>query len=156
MYNLDNNYAGFTLKEIRDIPNMGTLYRFEHDRLGTPVLFLKTDSEEKCFNIGFRTPAKDDTGVTHIIEHSVLAGSAKYSEQDSFFDVCAHSVNDLANAYTANDHTMYHFITRNAKDFDNLLTSMLIQFSAQVFLRTKTSSSEKVDMLRTQVMESLL
>ncbi|MCQ2749562.1 MAG: insulinase family protein [Clostridia bacterium] len=137
MYNLNDNYAGFTLKETREIPNMGTLYRFEHDRLGTPVLFLKTNDEVKAFNIGFRTPAKDDTGVTHIIEHSVLAGSKKYSEQDSFFDVCAHSVNDLANAYTANDHTMYHFITRNAKDFDNLFDFYVDSVFCPSFLTNK-------------------
>lgn len=137
MYNLNDNYAGFTLKEIREVPTMGTLYRFEHDRLGTPLLFLKTNDEVKAFNIGFRTPAKDDTGVTHIIEHSVLAGSKKYSEQDSFFDICAHSVNDIANAYTSNDHTMYHFITRNAKDFDNLFDFYVDSVFCPSFLTNK-------------------
>ena len=33
---------------------------------------MENDDENKVFNIGFRTPPSDSTGVPHIMEHSVL------------------------------------------------------------------------------------
>jgi len=37
---------------------------------------LINDDENKVFGITFRTPPSDSTGIAHILEHSVLCGSA--------------------------------------------------------------------------------
>lgn len=42
------------------------------------VLVFSNEDENKVFNIGFRTPPKDATGVPHIIEHTVLCGSRTF------------------------------------------------------------------------------
>ena len=51
-------------------------YLLKHKKTGARVVILSNDDDNKVFNIGFRTPVTDDTGVPHIIEHTVLCGSA--------------------------------------------------------------------------------
>lgn len=58
------------------------LYR--HKKTGAELLSLSTDDDNKCFGITFRTPPTDSTGVPHILEHSVLCGSRKYTTKDPF------------------------------------------------------------------------
>ena len=48
---------------------------YEHIRTGARVITLKNSDKNKVFMIAFRTPPSDDTGVPHIMEHSVLCGS---------------------------------------------------------------------------------
>ncbi len=49
---------------------------FRHAATGCEVLHLATADTENLFAFSFATPALDDTGSAHILEHSVLAGSA--------------------------------------------------------------------------------
>ena len=46
-----------------------------HKLSGARVLMLSNEDDNKVFSIGFRTPPKDQSGVPHIIEHTVLCGS---------------------------------------------------------------------------------
>ena len=41
-------------------------------------MLLANQDENKVFNIIFRTPPADSTGVAHILEHSVLCGSREF------------------------------------------------------------------------------
>ncbi len=67
---------GFHVLRIEQIPDVRvTAYELEHERTGAKVLHLHCDDRENLYSIGFRTPPKDSTGVAHILEHSVLAGS---------------------------------------------------------------------------------
>ena len=43
--------------------------------------------KRQVFSIAFRTPPADDTGVAHILEHSVLCGSDKFPSKDPFIAV---------------------------------------------------------------------
>lgn len=63
-------YELVTEQEIPDIHSMG--YLLKHKKSGARVMVLKNDDENKVFNIAFRTPPADSTGVAHILEHSVL------------------------------------------------------------------------------------
>ena len=65
------------------------------------------------------------TGVAHILEHVVLAGSQRFPVRDPFFSMTRRSLATFMNAFTSSDWTMYPFSTRNAKDFMNLLTVYL-------------------------------
>ncbi len=51
------------------------VYIYKHAKSGAQLIYLKNDSDTKTMCMNFRTPAKDDTGVNHVIEHSVLCGS---------------------------------------------------------------------------------
>ena len=71
--------TAYRLIETREIEEYGgTGCVWEHVQTGARVFTLKNDDRNKVFLIGFRTTPTNSTGVAHIMEHSVLCGSAKY------------------------------------------------------------------------------
>ena len=85
------------------------------------VLVFSNEDDNKVFNIGFRTPPKDETGVPHIIEHTVLCGSKNFPAKDPFVEMVKGSMNTYLNATTYPDKTMYPAASCNDKDFQNLM-----------------------------------
>ena len=85
------------------------------------MLVIANDDENKVFNIGFRTPPYDDSGIPHILEHSVLCGSRKYPVKDPFVELAKGSLNTFLNAMTYSDKTVYPIASCNEKDFENLM-----------------------------------
>ena len=74
-----NHCHGFTLTEERVLPELdATMLRLTHDKTGLELVWLNRKEENKTFGIAFETLPWDDTGVFHILEHSVLCGSDKY------------------------------------------------------------------------------
>ena len=113
---------GFTLIEERDVPEINTKARlFKHNRTGAELLSLENDDENKSFTVGFQTPPPDDTGLPHILEHSVLCGSRKYPVKDPFVQLLKTSVKTFLNAMTFSDMTIYPVASTNLKDFYNLV-----------------------------------
>ena len=55
----------------------------KHKLSGARVLIFSNEDDNKVFDIAFRTPPKDATGVPHIIEHTVLCGFGKISGKGS-------------------------------------------------------------------------
>lgn len=106
-------------EKIEDIKSMGTLLR--HKKSGARVLLLENSDENKVFNIAFRTPPADSTGVAHILEHSVLCGSKKFPSKDPFVELAKGSLNTFLNAMTYPDKTMYPIASCNFQDFCNLM-----------------------------------
>ncbi|WP_028977449.1 insulinase family protein [Sporolactobacillus terrae] len=96
-------------------------YVFEHEKSGARLLFLKNDDDNKVFSISFRTPPENNTGVFHILEHSVLCGSDKYPVKEPFVELLKGSLNTFLNAFTFSDKTMYPVASKNDKDFKNLM-----------------------------------
>ncbi|MGI6580694.1 MAG: insulinase family protein [Saccharofermentanales bacterium] len=94
---------------------------YEHERLGAKLLHLPNEDDNKVFNIQFVTLPEDDTGIAHILEHSVLAGSEKYPLKEPFVNLLKSSLNTFLNAMTAADKTMYPFASQNEQDFLNML-----------------------------------
>ena len=99
----------------------GTAHTFVHEKTGARLFFLETADDNKVFSISFRTPPVDDTGVAHIVEHSVLCGSRKYPLKEPFVELVKGSLNTFLNAMTFPDKTMYPVASRNARDFQNLM-----------------------------------
>ena len=97
------------------------VYEMVHEKTGAKTLWLKRDDENKTFAIGFKTTPVDDTGVFHILEHSVLNGSAKYPVKEPFVDLLKGSLQTFLNAMTYPDKTVYPVSSRNNKDFINLM-----------------------------------
>lgn len=120
----DRKYiSGFALKSVDEIPEIGgTLYTYNYEKTDTPLYFLKRTDDNKSFSIGFRTPPTDDTGVFHIIEHSVLCGSRKYPVKDPFSELLKGSVSTYLNAFTYPDRTVYPVSSKNPKAFLDLVS----------------------------------
>ena len=112
---------GFSLKNFSEVSELGAkTYEFEHVKTGAKLFYVAANDDNKVFYIGFRTPPKDDTGVAHIVEHSVLCGSKKYPLKEPFVELVKGSLNTFLNAMTYPDKTVYPVASRNAKDFRNL------------------------------------
>ena len=106
-------------KNIEELNSTGYLLR--HKKTGARVALMENDDENKVFNIGFRTPPSDSTGVPHIMEHSVLCGSRDFPVKDPFVELVKGSLNTFLNAMTYPDKTMYPVASCNDQDFQNLM-----------------------------------
>ena len=114
-------YSGFEVIRIRELKENTVLYELEHKKTGAGVCWLQTKDRNKTFSVSFQTVPFDDTGVFHILEHSVLNGSEKFPVKDPFVELMKGSLQTFLNAITFPDKTVYPFSSRNEKDFMNLL-----------------------------------
>ena len=73
------------------------------------------------FTIAFRTPPENGTGLPHILEHVVLAGSKKYPLKEPFVELIKGSLQTFLNAMTYPDKTVYPVASRNNADFRILM-----------------------------------
>ena len=105
-------------KYIRDIKCTARVYT--HDKTGARVVVMPAEDNNKAISIAFSTPPENDKGIPHIIEHSVLCGSAKYPLKDPFVQLMKGSMYSFLNAMTASDFTVYPVASTNEKDFKNL------------------------------------
>ena len=113
---------GFSIISEETVDEIGSrALRMQHDRTGAEILFLLNEDDNKVFLASFRTPPSDDTGVPHILEHSVLNGSRKYPLKEPFAELLKCSLNTFLNAFTYNDRTVYPVASRNQEDFRNLM-----------------------------------
>ena len=120
---INDKIHGFTITRVVDVPDVsGRLFEMVHQGSGASLLYLDRRDENKTFAIGFRTLPQDDTGVFHILEHSVLCGSDKYPVKEPFVELLKGSQNTFLNAMTYEDRTVYPVSSRNPKDFLNLVS----------------------------------
>lgn len=116
------NINAYEILEHRYLPDLksdGALLR--HKKSGARLVLLSNEDDNKVFSIGFRTPAPDNTGVPHIMEHTVLCGSRKFPAKDPFVELVKGSLNTFLNAMTYPDKTVYPVASCNDKDFQNLM-----------------------------------
>lgn len=104
---------------LTDIKSMGLVFR--HKKSGARVCVVSNDDENKVFIAGFKTPPSNNTGVPHIIEHTVLCGSRKFPLKEPFVELVKGSLNTFLNAMTYPDKTLYPVASCNEKDFQNLM-----------------------------------
>lgn len=119
-------YEGFKVKSIQEVGDLAlTTVRLSHIKTGADYLHISREDANNVFCVGFRTTPKDSTGVSHILEHTVLCGSQLYPTRDPFFKMLNRSLSTFMNAMTGSDYTMYPFASQNEKDFKNLLSVYL-------------------------------
>jgi hypothetical protein len=112
---------GFIVRRIEQIPEIRvTAYVMEHERTGARVLHLHCDDRENLYAIAFRTPPADSTGLPHILEHSVLAGSERYPLKDAFNELLKGTLQTFLNAFTYPDKTIYPVASQVRADYYNL------------------------------------
>ncbi len=113
---------GFDIISAEAVPEIdGDAFQMVHRSSGAKLLFLRNDDDDKAFSISFKTPAADDTGVFHILEHSVLCGSRKFSVKEPFVNLLKSSMQTFLNAMTFPDKTMYPVASTNEQDLLNLM-----------------------------------
>ena len=98
----------------------GNTFCMEHVKTGAKVFWLDNGAENMVFSIAFQTLPEDDTGVFHILEHSVLNGSERYPVREPFVELLKSSMSTFLNAMTFPDMTMYPVSSRNPQDLMNL------------------------------------
>jgi Zn-dependent M16 (insulinase) family peptidase len=114
--------GGYTILRKERLDRLeGSYLELEHDRTGARHLHIECPDDNNSFAVFFPTVPRDSTGVAHILEHVVLAGSQKYPVRDPFFSMTRRSLATFMNAFTSADWTMYPFSSRNQKDYKNLL-----------------------------------
>ena len=120
-------------EDLKGIKSHGMLLK--HKKSGARILLIENDDDNKVFNIGFRTPPSDSTGVPHIMEHSVLCGSKNFPAKDPFVELVKGSLNTFLNAMTYPDKTVYPVASCNDKDI-------------RIFISMKRSSVRKAGATR--------
>ncbi len=113
------------VKDINIIEEECRYLVFIHNKTKAKIFFVLNQDEDKSCGISFKTPPKDNTGLTHILEHSVLCGSKKYPVKDPFVSLLKSSLQTFLNAMTFDDRTLYLFSSPNTKDFNNILSVYL-------------------------------
>ena len=113
--------GGYAIMRREPLERLGTYIELRHERTGARHIHIECRDDNNAFAVFFPTAPTDSTGVAHILEHVVLAGSQKYPVRDPFFSMTRRSLATFMNAFTRPDSTTYLFSTRNAKDFRNLL-----------------------------------
>lgn len=112
-------YEQILTQELKSLQSVGTLLR--HKKSGARILIMENQDKNKVFQIGFRTPPEDSTGLPHILEHSVLCGSKNFPVKDPFVELVKGSLNTFLNAMTYPDKTVYPIASCNDQDFQNLM-----------------------------------
>lgn len=121
IYEIAQKY-GFEIENVRELSEINaSLYQMKYIKNNAQLVWLKRDDENKTFAITFKTIPQNDTGVFHILEHSVLCGSKKYPMKEPFVELVKSSMQTFLNAFTFPDKTMYPLSTKNNKDFLNLM-----------------------------------
>ena len=135
---------GFAIETCSDLPEIeGRAITGIHERSKAKLLFLENDDNNKSFAIGFRTPPADDTGVFHILEHSVLCGSRKFPVKEPFVDLLKGSMQTFLNAMTFADKTLYPVASTNEQDLFNLMDVYLdAVFHPRIFQKRQIFEQE--------------
>ncbi|HEX9099321.1 MAG TPA: insulinase family protein [Candidatus Dormibacteraeota bacterium] len=114
--------GGYTIVRREPLERLeGAFIELVHERTGARHVHIECTDDNNAFAVSFPTVPRDSTGVAHILEHVVLAGSRRFPVRDPFFSMTRRSLATFMNALTSSDSTTYPFSTRNAKDYMNLL-----------------------------------
>ncbi len=114
---------GFRIDRVTPVPEIRAIaYEATHLATGARLLHLHCEDRENLYSVVFRTPPADNTGVAHILEHSVLAGSEHYPVRDAFNELGKGSLRTFLNAFTAPDSTFYPVASQVRADFYNLVS----------------------------------
>jgi presequence protease len=112
----------YTVTRQEPLPQLqGTYWELVHNHTGARHIHIACSDSNNAFVVAFPTIPQDSTGIAHILEHVVLAGSERFAVRDPFFSMIPRSLSTYMNASTYPAFTAYPFSTRNQKDYFNLL-----------------------------------
>ncbi len=114
------------------------IIKMTHKRSGAKLIFIDREDENKTFAIGFKTTPTDDSGVFHILEHTVLAGSEHFPVKDPMTALLSSSLYTYLNAFTYPDKTIYPVSSKNNKAFLDLVNVYMDAVLHPLVLKNKS------------------
>jgi len=115
--------SGFCILDVVDLEELKAVGIWaKHEKTGAEVFHILNDDIENLFSFAFATFPQDNTGVAHILEHSVLCGSERYPLKDAFIVLAQGSLQTFLNAITFPDKTVYPASSTNEHDYFNLMS----------------------------------
>ncbi|MDR0320692.1 MAG: insulinase family protein [Treponema sp.] len=115
--------SGFVVLDVVDLPELKAEGIWaKHEKSGVEVFHVLNDDIENLFSFSFATFPNDNTGVAHVLEHSVLCGSERYPLKDAFIVLAQGSLQTFLNAITFPDKTVYPASSINEHDYFNLMS----------------------------------
>ena len=115
--------SGFKILDVIDLEELKAQGIWaKHEKSGAEVFHILNDDIENLFSFSFATFPQDNTGVAHILEHSVLCGSERYPLKDAFIVLAQGSLQTFLNAITFPDKTVYPASSTNEHDYFNLMS----------------------------------
>lgn len=134
------DYTVLEQKYINDLKCTVKIYA--HNKTGAKIVVIPACDNNRAISIAFSTPAENNKGIPHIIEHSVFCGSGKYPLKDPFVQLMKGSMFSFLNAMTYSDFTVFPAASINEKDFENLadvyldaVFDPLMPFKKEIFLQ---------------------
>lgn len=117
-----DRFGGFLVERSVAIP-LRSLHVTElvHEESRARVLHVHAPDPENFFSISFLTPAYSSNGVAHVLEHSCLDGSKRFTAPNLFYKRAAQSQATFMNAMTGADATAYTVASCVESDFYALL-----------------------------------
>lgn len=118
--------SGFVVEGVQDFPEAkGTLITFRHEVSGAQLCYIKNDDTNRAFSIGYRTPMADESDISHVFEHSILASSEKYPSHTLMYDLINKSYSTYANALTFQTFTFYPVASQSEEQLRNMADVVL-------------------------------
>ncbi|RKU29804.1 hypothetical protein C6497_05525 [Candidatus Poribacteria bacterium] len=117
------NIHGFDVKKITPIDELRAItIELHHPHSGARLFHFYNDDPKNWISISPLTPTFDDTGLQHILEHSVMTGSRNFPINEVFFEIMKRSLStfDSTNAMNYIDHAFYYNSSIVRKDLFNL------------------------------------
>lgn len=112
----------FTLQQSKESSFFGgTIYSFVHTKTDCEVIHIHNEDPENIFMFAVPSYVHDNTGVAHILEHSVLSGSERYRVKTPFFRLLQGSCSTYLNASTYPDRTLYPGASLLKEDLFNIM-----------------------------------
>jgi len=117
---LDSGFVILDVVKLEELKAEGIWAK--HEKCGVEVFHVLNDDIENLFSFTFATPPQDNTGVAHILEHSVFCGSERYPLKDALMVLDQGSLQTFLNAITFPDKTVYPASSTNEHDYFNLMS----------------------------------
>jgi presequence protease len=92
-----------------------------HKKSGAELLSVSRDDDNKFSSTVFLMPPDDSTGVAHILEHSAMCGSQKYTRKAPFVWLPKAFLSNFLHAFMQGDRTSCIAASQNQKDFYNIV-----------------------------------
>ncbi len=113
------NIYGFNLKKELLIDEHHIL-EYQHEKSGAWLVVEKNNNIDKKFEINVRTPAENDKGTNHVIEHCVLNGSKEFPCKSIIWELTQIANATFINAFTSPCYTSFPVCSIDEDELESL------------------------------------
>lgn len=125
-FQVGKEYHGFALMDRQSIVlNNVNVLHFKHIKSGAQLIYFDTPDDNCGFSIKFKTYSLNDTGVAHVLEHCVLAGSRKYGDKEPLSEFVRGIYGARFNGRTHSDYTSYYIVNNGEKNFLRMMDILM-------------------------------